>query len=87
MQNIMKLLNLMCIVEFHALFFDNQLKKCLLFRGFDRSRYKSHSFRIGKATHCALKGHSDAYIYPAGRWQVDGTAHNFGNIYDCKTKQ
>ena len=48
--------------------FDNQLKKCLLFCGFDSSRYKSHSFRIGQATYCALKGYSDAYICSVGRW-------------------
>ena len=48
--------------------FDTQLKKCLLFCGFDSSRYKSHSFRIGKASYCTSKGYSDAYICSVGRW-------------------
>lgn len=48
--------------------FDDQLRKSLQFCGLDSSRYKSHSFRIGKATDCALRGLSDAYICSAGRW-------------------
>lgn len=48
--------------------FDGQLRKCLQFCGLDCSRYKSHSFRIGKASDCAQRGHSDAYIKSVGRW-------------------
>lgn len=48
--------------------FDNQLKKCLKFFGLDSSRYKSHSFRIGKVTDCSVRRLSDAYICSAGRW-------------------
>ena len=48
--------------------FEGQLRKCLLFSGLDSSRYKSHSFRIGKATYCAAKGYLDAYICSLGRW-------------------
>ena len=48
--------------------FECQLRKCLSFCGLDSSRYKSHSFRIGRATDCAAKGYSDAYICSLGRW-------------------
>lgn len=48
--------------------FDTQLKKCLLFCGFDSSRYISNSFRIGKASYCASKSYSDAYICSVGQW-------------------
>lgn len=48
--------------------FERQLRKCLLFCGLDSSRYKSHSFRIGRASYCAAKGYSDAYICSLGRW-------------------
>ena len=48
---------------------DRQLTSCLHFCGFDSSRYKSHSFRIGRATDCALRGYSDAKIRALGRWR------------------
>ncbi|XP_052263454.1 uncharacterized protein LOC127866733 [Dreissena polymorpha] len=48
--------------------FDKQLSSCLRFCGLDSKRYKSHSFRIGKATDCAQRGYSDAKIRHLGRW-------------------
>lgn len=48
--------------------FDKQLQSTLKFCGLDSSRYKSHSFRIGKATDCAQRGYSDAKIRLLGRW-------------------
>ncbi|XP_060561111.1 uncharacterized protein LOC132720891 [Ruditapes philippinarum] len=48
--------------------FDKQLKSTLSFCGINSDRYKSHSFRIGKATDCAQRGYSDAKIRFLGRW-------------------
>ena len=45
-----------------------QLKSALDFAGFDSKRFKSHSFRIGAASHMVESGASDAKIRQAGRW-------------------
>ena len=50
-------------------FFTNCLNQTLDFCGLDRSRYKSHSFRIGAASWAAAKGLSDAQIRTFGRWK------------------
>ena len=42
--------------------FHTELSRCLKFCGLDTSRYKSHSFRIGAASHAADMGFSDAQI-------------------------
>lgn len=51
--------------------FDKVLKACLNFRGLNTERYKGHSFRIGRATECAMEGMSDAQIRNLGRWTSD----------------
>lgn len=48
--------------------FDFYLKRSLDFCGFDSSRYKSHSLRIGRASDYAQRGYSDAFIRSVGRW-------------------
>jgi hypothetical protein len=47
------------------------LSQALSFNGFDLSRYKSHSFRIGSATEAAASGHTDSQIRQMGRWKSD----------------
>ena len=49
--------------------FTNCLNQTLDFCGLDRSRYKSHSFRIGAASWAAAKGLSDSQIRTFGRWK------------------
>ena len=61
--------------------FDRYLKHCLIFCGFDPSRFKSHSFRIGKATELAQKGHSDAFIRLMGRWHSNAF-HKYVRNYE-----
>ena len=51
--------------------FNSELRRCLIFCGFDTSRYKSHSFRIGAACLAAENGYSDAQIRALGRWKSD----------------
>ena len=46
----------------------SQLKYTLSQLGFNPKFYNTHSFRIGKATDMAIKGHSTAQIALAGRW-------------------
>ena len=48
--------------------FVNALNKCLRFLSLSTSCYKSHSFRIGAASHSALMGMSDIHIRYMGRW-------------------
>ena len=49
--------------------FATQLQRAFLHCGLDTSKYKSHSFRIGAASHAAEKGYSDAQIRALGRWK------------------
>ncbi|KAK6183275.1 hypothetical protein SNE40_010785 [Patella caerulea] len=49
-------------------YFNSHLQRALLWTGLDTHRYKSHSFRIGAATHKALLGFSDEEIRIMGRW-------------------
>ena len=49
-------------------FFSNCLQRCLESTGLNTKRYKSHSFRIGAATHAASLGISDDRIMRMGRW-------------------
>ena len=44
------------------------LKKAVTFTGLDSAHYKTHSFRIGGATSCALSGVSEDQIKLMGRW-------------------
>ena len=49
--------------------FATQLKRAFRHCGLDTSKYKSHSFRIGAASHAAQHGYSDAQIRALGRWK------------------
>ena len=48
--------------------FSSLLQKSLKFIGIDSSTFKSHSFRIGGATHMYLLGSSEQEIMSKGRW-------------------
>ncbi len=48
--------------------FSSMLKKCIQFLKLNTDVYKSHSFRIGAASHAAQCGMSDAQIRHLGRW-------------------
>ena len=50
-------------------FFNSVLVRTLIHNGFDVSRYKTHSFRIGAATHSFFKGFSHQQIQVMGRWK------------------
>jgi hypothetical protein len=50
------------------------MKKCLHTLGIEETQYASHSFRIGMATTCAMKGVSDDQIKMYGRWKSDAYA-------------
>lgn len=47
------------------------LKKSLAVLGFIGANFKSHSFRIGRATMCAIEGIPDHEIKVLGRWKSD----------------
>ena len=47
------------------------LKTVMVFCGLDDSRFNTHSFRAGMATHMALNGFSAEQIKLAGRWSSD----------------
>ena len=49
--------------------FSSVLRKALVCLNVDQKHIRSHSFRIGKATSCALEGMSDEEIKIAGRWK------------------
>ena len=49
--------------------FATPLKRAFRHCGLDTSKYKSHSFRIGAASHAAENGYSDAQIRALGRWK------------------
>ena len=48
--------------------FDTIFRRSLTWVGLDPRHFKSHSFRIGAATHAAILGASDAQIQAMGRW-------------------
>lgn len=50
-------------------YFTQCLNDAFDFCNLDRSKYKSHSFRIGAASWAAAKGLSDAQIRDFGRWK------------------
>ena len=50
-------------------FFTSCLVKSLAILGLEKSKYKSHSFRIGAATFAASQGLSDDQIMRMGRWK------------------
>ena len=52
-------------------FFNENLNNVIAFLGFDTSKYKSHSFRIGAATFAAMQGHSEEVIKRLGRWKTN----------------
>ena len=52
-------------------FFTKTLSGGVSFIGLQPSLYKSHSFRIGGASHLASLGFSDAQIRMRGRWESD----------------
>lgn len=54
--------------------FTSVMKKCLHTLGIEETQYASHSFRIGMATTCAMKGVSDDQIKMYGRWKSDAYA-------------
>lgn len=58
-----------------ASFFNLHLNNVISFLGFDTSRYKSHSFRIGAATQAIMLGHSEDRIKKMGRWNSDALQH------------
>ena len=51
--------------------FVSSLKLLLSIAGIPNERFNSHSFRIGAATSCAVKGVSDAQIRQLGHWHSD----------------
>lgn len=51
--------------------FNTELHRCLIFCGLDVAHYKSHSFRIGAASHAAEMGFTGAQIRTLGRWKSD----------------
>ena len=51
--------------------FDAGFQRSLTWVGLDPKNYKSHSFRIGAATHAAMLGASDAQIQAMGRWTTN----------------
>ena len=52
-------------------FFTSKLKDCISFSGLNPKLFKSHSFRIGSASHLASIGKSDLQIKLLGRWNSD----------------
>lgn len=50
-------------------YFSKALKLCIDFCGLNSNVYKSHSFRIGRATLAAKQGLSDDQIKRLGRWR------------------
>ena len=52
-------------------FFTSQLKAAIVYIGFNPAFYKSHSLRIGGASHYAELGYSDSQIRLLGRWKSD----------------
>ena len=53
--------------------FTNVLKSCLAAAGLPAQQYKSHSFRIGRATLALQEGYTELQIMKLGRWK--STAH------------
>lgn len=51
--------------------FSSLLKKCLSVLGLADTNYKSHSFRIGMATVCAIDGYTDEEIKVLGQRKSD----------------
>lgn len=51
--------------------FDDMFKACLKFCHLDSSAYKSHSLRIGAASHAAAVGFTAIQIREMGRWHSD----------------
>ena len=51
--------------------FNTELHRCLTFCDLDTAHYKSHSFRIGAASHAAEMDFTDAQIRTLGRWKSD----------------
>ena len=51
--------------------FDNLTKRVLAFCGFDSSKYKGHSFRIGGCSRLVSIGYTNAQIQFQGRWHSD----------------
>jgi hypothetical protein len=49
--------------------FNSNLNLSLTWAGLDTNTYKSHSFRIGAATHAASLGYADSEIQAMGRWK------------------
>ena len=52
-------------------YFTTKLRNCISFCGLDPKRFKSHSFRIGSASHLTSLGKSDLQIKLLGRWNSD----------------
>jgi site-specific recombinase XerD len=50
-------------------FFNNTFNQALKSAMLSSSQYKTHSFRIGAATHCLRKGYTMSQIQYMGRWK------------------
>lgn len=55
--------------------FSSILQKCLKFLQVDTKTFKSHSFRIGAATHLYLASIPESQIQNRGRWQSNAYKH------------
>lgn len=55
--------------------FSSILQKCLKFLQVDTKTFKSHSFRIGAATHLYLAGIPESQIQNRGLWQSNAYKH------------
>lgn len=62
--------------------FSSILKKTLKLLKVDHERILSHSFRIGRATNCAMEGMSDEDIKTLGRWKSN-VFKNYIRIPEC----
>ena len=51
--------------------YTNNFAKCISILGWDTREYKSHSFRIGRASDWADMGYSPVQIKSKGRWFSD----------------
>ncbi|KAJ8317540.1 hypothetical protein KUTeg_005444 [Tegillarca granosa] len=62
--------------------FVSVLRKCLNFANIDTKCYKSHSFRIGAASTCAMLGMENMKIAELGRWN-SSVYKNYIRIPNC----
>jgi hypothetical protein len=58
-------------------FFNNAFNDALKMANYNLGNYKTHSFRIGAATHCLIKGYSMEQIQQMGRWKSNAFQRYF----------